>query len=677
MSEEKPLGVYVPSSGQDALRRLSAVHNGMTYPGEMVLLRRWDSQWGQQLRGDTYFRVVFLSRPDDAPLVTLEDPKIAVCVPGARLPRERQILERELLSVREARERYLARPAPGEEGARRTLETQQVELESRLLEAEAQRYREGEIITLGDTVVGKEVFAGHHAEGWAEAIAYRLLASCYSTLWLDLRRLTRPLVPQDAGGLFRALFADPDDPAGYPLEEMGPALGLSTLTDPRRFDSKGCRVFRMIQRRLGGRDDLPWEEVYHYLSRQVGLTDGFALLSLLVYAYDGHPEVELRLRRGHGLVLRDGQTVQGDRLIRELVPMLPWDERLGESIISIHRPKGVSWNSALHYTSLVCGDLTEADDGEDVQAQGRRLRDSLRNLARDVRRGLEALLAIASSGLSLSSEAMEERLTRLSSLAMCRGFSDLYRQARASYGTPGRLRQDLEDLGRLLRLSPLLPEIMDTRSYLEGAQTGPGYGELSLDRASLLERIVMPVVLESAHVWPALKASFEQFKKRYADAYAAFHASYHDETAAMQERLERARRSVGALGYLNSLTELGKPVGTDLGSRLERVAKRVRACSVTEDGLQLDHSPRCLQCDVALGTRPPTREAASLVAEVEAALGEQNQRLSRLLVRDIMQGRADQRLDDLLKIVQASDLSALVNTLDEEMAEFIRGLLVQ
>ena len=222
-----------------------------------------------------------------------------------------------------------------------------------------------------------------------------------------------------------------------------------------------------------------------------------------------------------------------------------------------------------------------------------------------------------------------------------------------------------------------MPEIIDARSYLEGAQIGPGYGELSLSRVALLERIVMPVVLESAHVWQALKASFEQFRKRYADAYVAFHASYHDETAAMHQSLEQARRSVATLGYLNSLTELGKPMGTDLESRLERLAKRIHVCATVGDALQLEHSPRCLQCDLALGTRPPAREAASLVAEVEAALDEQNQRLSHLLVRDIMQGRADPRLDDLLKIVQASDLSALVNTLDEEMVEFIRGLLMQ
>ena len=141
---EQPLGVYTFSGRQDALRRLSVVHNGMTYQGEMVVLKRWDSHWGQQLQGDTYFRVVFLSQPQEASQVRLEDPKIAVCVPGGRMPRERQILERELLSVREARERYLARPTPREEGLHRTLESQQQELESRLVEAEAERYRDGE-----------------------------------------------------------------------------------------------------------------------------------------------------------------------------------------------------------------------------------------------------------------------------------------------------------------------------------------------------------------------------------------------------------------------------------------------------------------------------------------------------------------------------------------------------
>jgi hypothetical protein len=56
-------------------------------------------------------------------------------------------------------------------------------------------------------------------------------------------------------------------------------------------------------------------------------------------------------------------------------------------------------------------------------------------------------------------------------------------------------------------------------------------------------------------------------------------------------------------------------------------------------------------------------------------LGAKNRRLSSLLVERILQGHTDERLDAFLKIVQASDLSALSNTLTPELVAFIRRML--
>ena len=42
-----------------------------------------------------------------------------------------------------------------------------------------------------------------------------------------------------------------------------------------------------------------------------------------------------------------------------------------------------------------------------------------------------------------------------------------------------------------------------------------------------------------------------------------------------------------------------------------------------------------------------------------------------------MEGRVDQRVEDFLKIVQASDLHALSNTISEELVGFVRRMLEQ
>ena len=71
----------------------------------------------------------------------------------------------------------------------------------------------------------------------------------------------------------------------------------------------------------------------------------------------------------------------------------------------------------------------------------------------------------------------------------------------------------------------------------------------------------------------------------------------------------------------------------------------------------------------------PVDQLARLVATMDADLGAKNRQLSTLLVEQILQGRQDERLDDLLKIVQASDLSALSNTITAELVGFIRGII--
>ena len=67
---------------------------------------------------------------------------------------------------------------------------------------------------------------------------------------------------------------------------------------------------------------------------------------------------------------------------------------------------------------------------------------------------------------------------------------------------------------------------------------------------------------------------------------------------------------------------------------------------------------------------------AATITNIESELGTKNRQLSVILVESIVQGRKDERLEDFLKIVQASDLSAISITLTPELVTFIRGMLV-
>ena len=62
---------------------------------------------------------------------------------------------------------------------------------------------------------------------------------------------------------------------------------------------------------------------------------------------------------------------------------------------------------------------------------------------------------------------------------------------------------------------------------------------------------------------------------------------------------------------------------------------------------------------------------ARLVDEIGLTVNEKNRISNKLQVAKILQAQVDQRLEDFLKIVQASDPSALTNTISEESVFFV------
>ena len=93
-------------------------------------------------------------------------------------------------------------------------------------------------------------------------------------------------------------------------------------------------------------------------------------------------------------------------------------------------------------------------------------------------------------------------------------------------------------------------------------------------------------------------------------------------------------------------------------------------------GLNLDASSGCPSCPLSLEWSILDGELAHLVSAIYGVLEGKNRRLSNSLVGRVLDGNNDQCLDDYITNVPASDLSALSNTLNEDILAFIRQLLV-
>lgn len=78
-------------------RSLTAIHGGLQYTGEVVLLDQWDPEWGRSLEGDVYFRVVLLRSRRQLPRGAVHDSRIAACALSNTLDYELAQFIRQLL----------------------------------------------------------------------------------------------------------------------------------------------------------------------------------------------------------------------------------------------------------------------------------------------------------------------------------------------------------------------------------------------------------------------------------------------------------------------------------------------------------------------------------------------------------------------------------------------------
>ena len=166
-----------------------------------------------------------------------------------------------------------------------------------------------------------------------------------------------------------------------------------------------------------------------------------------------------------------------------------------------------------------------------------------------------------------------------------------------------------------------------------------------------------------------------EFKVRYLDAYRAHHENMRNQLPVYRRDLELVQLKLRALELLNTMPELGQPTGNGLESSMDELAPVPSSCSVAGPDILMDSSPWCASCRLSLALQLPVEQLARLTAAVDMDLGVKNRQLSTILVERILHGKQDERLDDLLKIVQASDLSALSNTINVELVGFIQGII--
>ena len=318
-------------------------------------------------------------------------------------------------------------------------------------------------------------------------------------------------------------------------------------------------------------------------------------------------------------------------------------------------------------------------------ARGRRIAEPADALSQ-FRRTIERARAdLPTAGLDEPSAALaRQTLERVTRIAAAYTPERIEEEAARLYRAAADFHSDLLLLLALTSNPAAARELLAMRAYVEQAAVPsapplPDTQELTIDRAVILERLSYAVPVETPHQIESLRADFNLFHRRYERVYLHHHLDYHRTLEALQNTLPGARASLEALALLNDITELGAPVGADLGDRLAALLAPVRPCGLGEQALRaaLATSPLCPACRLSLDAQPPIAAVAQWQRDLDAALRTQQRRLAQAVVRRAIADSRRPALDRFLRAVRAGDLAPLVEVMDPEVVALIREVLTR
>jgi hypothetical protein len=644
MTVPKPFHDFKP--GEPALWK--AVYQNIEYLGEIIITDTWQPEMGKEIaRGDLHFRIVMLTKHQQVPMEGIADRRIALCIPAK--------------AVREERESYWVRG-----------ETE------RLWQEQASLYAAGQVLTRDRLPIeAEEVFSAPDNEAWFHKIASTLLSRAYPHLPMDTFALKKTLSPEDVPRLFDGFFGKGDNrEARRALRNFAVALGLAKRENSYRFDPENCPLFSILAQRLeeqGG--SVSVAELYRELSFSYGLPQPLIALYLLCFVYHQRPEIELRLKPEPAILLRSGESIPETRLTAGLITQIWWSSGLENAFDRLCYRGQPSWSEFLPYARLACPEIKLVAKPKEVEEQETLLIRGLGELKTALER-IEDSLALLSAKLGKPAQGMLGTLKRLSGIAQSKDYLHFCALVEEAYATPEALGEDISLCWRLAPLKDMSGDILAVKSYLDHVELGEGQRELDMDRVSILEQLNLDNLLPNFHLWASVKALFDWFRSRYQTLYLAHHRHYHEELAAFRLILEDTEPEIVALSRLNSIAELGSPVSRELIDRYQQMLAEITPCPVADQGeVSVGEQPTCPYCGLVLTAEPPTKEVEHFLRQLRQALKEQQRRLSSEAVHRILAQSEERRIDQFIKVVQTSELTSLVNLLDDGLVEFLRQLL--
>lgn len=657
----------------DTATPITCVHLGIEYCGEVVRATRWSPHLGGAPSDGSHFRIVLLQNRPKLGFSTSLHANTAVCIPAANAGHQVQRIIGEITAAKQAA--YLTRRDVDAAAINSALRERQNNLQGELIAQESARFSRGDICVLGENgPEASDVYSGSDPADWMENLAEWLLGRSYPSLPLETADLNNPICEDDIAGIFAAIFKQPGaDPE--PLTSFGPALGLSRVNSAETYQPSECRVFPII-REFVGDGPINFSDLHLHLAHELGLTAQLASLFTVLFIHNEIPEYQLQLGQESDLSLLDGSPLLATRLTSDLIPQLGWNNGFAVNVVTIGPASSPNFSDARHHLSLLCPEIATCSEHEYESVFSRSIQSASEMLI-TVRRIMDCLNSDGCDPESTDATAnLQTALERLGRVTKG-DYAEVYAAIRITYPLLTSLADDLETARNLALLGDDVADIILARRYVSSAKVPEAkYPNLAVDQETLLMALSPSQLTQSkSRAWSAISRNAAAFKIRYTEAYRQHHQEFHDQLPQFQATLADARKKSTALGLLNTIVEIGSPLGVGLVEQLAAQEMGPSPCPHQGNELDLSNTPFCPECQISLGQNIMAAELARLAPQVEMALGGKTQELSRRLVEKTLAGHTNERWSESLQILQASELSSLANTLDNDLVTFIKQVL--
>jgi hypothetical protein len=286
--------------------------------------------------------------------------------------------------------------------------------------------------------------------------------------------------------------------------------------------------------------------------------------------------------------------------------------------------------------------------------------------------------AVRSAGGSEALPELDAAASRLSQLASAGDAETLLLCAGRLYPARQALTEDIYILRAFDRSPEQAGELLAVRRFLSRAAVPEEEADLTLDRSLLREQLTFAALATEPNRLAPATAALARFRQRYVSLYRERHTSYWAEMARLHTRLVVEQPHTEALRRINTLAELGPPAGVGALAAFAALLEETSGCPLiagVEDMAAAEGT--CPACSLPLDQSPPARRVDEILDRIERACDRQMARLSSSAIQHVLRHSSDPRVDQFLKMVQASQLSSLRAVLDDALVGYLRRFLVE